>query len=67
MINKLDKTGKTETLYECDMCGIIVETKNRTAIYIKANKKQHKQWDLCDRCYTKLRKSIKKYRKSRTE
>lgn len=67
MINKLDKTGRTGTLYECDMCGRIVETKNRTAIYTKTAKEQHKQWDLCDKCYNKLRKSIKKYRKSRTE
>lgn len=63
MINKLDKTGKTKTLYECDMCGKIVETKERTALYTKTNKKQCKQWDLCNECYNKLRKSIKKYRK----
>lgn len=62
MINKLDKTGKTKTLYECDMCGKIVETERRTAIYTRTSKKQCKQWDLCDICYWKLRKSIKKYR-----
>lgn len=63
MINKLDKTGKTKTLYECDMCGKIVETEERTALYTKTNKKQCKQWDLCNKCYNKLKRSIKKYRK----
>ena len=67
MINKLDKTGKTKTLYECDMCGKIVETERRTAIYARATKEQHKQWDLCDECYSKLRRSIKKYRRKFSE
>lgn len=67
MILNLDKTGKTKTLYECDMCGKIIDTKNRTAIFTKIAKKQEKQCDLCDICYDKLNKSIKKYRKFRTE
>ena len=39
MINKLDKTGKTKTLYECDMCGKIVDTERRTALYTRTSKK----------------------------
>lgn len=67
MINKLDKTGKTKTLYECDMCGKIIETEERTALYVRTGKEQHKKWDLCNKCYEKLRRSIKKYKKIRTE
>ena len=64
MIKKLDKTGKAKTLYECDMCGKIVETEERIALYTKTARKQCKQWDLCDNCYNKLNRSIKKYRKN---
>lgn len=67
MIVNLDKTGKTKTLYECDMCGKVIETKNRTGIFAKTIEKREKQWDLCDICYNKLNQSIKKYKKSRTD
>lgn len=35
MINRLDKTGKTKTLYECDMCGRIIDAGRRTVLYTK--------------------------------
>lgn len=40
MIVNLDKTGKTKTLYECDMCGKVIETKNRTGILQRTLKKE---------------------------
>lgn len=69
MIKNIDKTGKTNSLYICDMCGKIVDTINRVGVHVKfgTDKSILKKWDLCSKCYIMLEKSIGKYKKRKTE
>lgn len=65
MLKKIDKTGKTKTLYICDMCGKMVNMEDRVAIHTKigTDKSIQKKWDLCNKCYVLLNRSIIKYKK----
>lgn len=64
MIKKIDKTGKNKSLYICDMCNKIINTTNRVGIHTKigTDKIIQKKWDLCDKCYAILNRSIIKYK-----
>ncbi len=69
MIKQIDKTGKTKSLYMCDMCNKTMEITNRIGIHTKrgTDKSISKKWDLCNKCYEMLEKSINKYRKKKTK
>lgn len=69
MIKQIDKTGRTKSLYICDMCGNIINATNRIGIHTKlgTDKSIPKKWDLCNDCYKILEKSIKRYKKRKKE
>ena len=62
LINK-NNIDKRNSKYQCDMCGVGLESKERNIIYVaEGYATMNKKWDLCPRCYKKLNKAIKNYK-----
>lgn len=63
MVIKVDTTGKTKSIYECDRCHkeINLSTDNRFKVIVRSKANNTlKTWDLCKRCSLLLCKGIEK-------
>lgn len=63
MILKKDCSGKTDSLFSCDRCKVLIGGKEKLTIRVFSRRAGIKKWDLCPSCYRKLYKGIEKYKK----
>lgn len=66
MILRKDCSGKTDSLFSCDRCKVLIGGKEKLTIRVFSGRagKIIKKWDLCPLCYRKLYKGIEKYKKT---
>lgn len=60
MLIKKDLKDKRRSIYECDRCKRRTMTENNIQIYTRENTSIIKQWDLCERCFSSLKRGIEK-------
>ena len=69
MIIKKD-TFKQQSEVECDMCKTKINSPERITIKVSlGNSNPKKKWDLCQKCYNKIKKAVENYylRKNKKE